>query len=108
MVSPLGNSHKRFFYGWWIVALAAGGNVLAGGLYVSGLSLYFLPLSRDLGMSRAAISLAYSLKSLEGGLDAPLVGYLTDRLGARFMFIAGGLMAGVGFILLSFTQDFVS
>lgn len=108
VVAGPSRSRSRFFYGWWIVVIAGAGNLLAGGLYVSGLSLYFLPLSRDLGLSRAAVSLAFTLKSLEGGLDAPLVGYLVDRFGPRFMFVLGGMLAGLGFVLLAFTQDFVS
>ncbi len=96
------------FYGWWMVAIAASGQILSGGFYSNGLSVYFLPISRDLELSRAAVSLAFSLKNLEGGLDAPLVGYLVDRLGSRFMFRAGGILAGIGFVLLAFTHDFLS
>jgi len=96
------------FYGWWMVAIAAGIQFLAGGFYQVGFSVYFLPISRDLGLSRAAMSLAFSLRSLEGGLDAPLVGYLVDRLGPRFMIRAGGILAGLGFVLLAFTHDYLS
>ncbi|MSQ23399.1 MAG: MFS transporter [Chloroflexi bacterium] len=96
------------FYGWWMVLIAAGAQFLSGGFYNQGLSVYFLPISRDLGFSRAALSLAFTLKTLEGGLDGPLVGYLVDRLGPRFMMRAGGLLAGLGFIFLAFTHDYLS
>ena len=94
------------FYGWWVVAIAFSGQMLAGGFFNSGLSVYFLPLSRDLGVSRAAVSLAFTLKNLEGGLDGPVVGYFVDRLGARFMVRVGGVLAGLGFVLIAFTHDF--
>jgi sugar phosphate permease len=91
-----------------MVAVAASEQFLAGGFYGLGFSVYFLPISRDLGLSRTAISLAFSLRSLEGGLDAPLVGYLVDRLGSRFMMRAGAVLTGSGFILLAFTSDYLS
>jgi len=70
-------------YGWWMVGVAASVQFLAGGFYWVGFSVYFLPISRDLELSRTAMSLAFSLRNLEGGLDAPLVGYLVDRFGPR-------------------------
>jgi sugar phosphate permease len=91
-----------------MVAIAAGIQFLAGGFYQVGFSVYFLPISRDLGLSRAAMSLAFSLRSLEGGLDAPLVGYLVDRLGPRFMIRTGGVLVGLGFVLLAFTHDYLA
>lgn len=95
-------------YGWWVVAIAFSGQMLAGGFFNSGLSVYFLPLSRDLGLSRAAVSLAFTLKNLEGGLDGPVVGYLVDRFGAKAMVRLGGILAGLGFVLIAFTRDFLS
>jgi MFS family permease len=96
------------FYGWWMVAVAASIQFLAGGFYGVGFSVYFLPISRDLGLSRTVMSLAFSLRSLEGGLDAPLVGYLVDRFGSQFMMRVGAVLTGSGFILLAFTQDYLS
>jgi sugar phosphate permease len=91
-----------------MVAVCASVQFLAGGFYGVGFAVYFLPISRDLGLSRTAISLAFSLRSLEGGLDAPLVGHLVDRLGSRFMMRAGAVLTGSGFILLAFTNDYLS
>ncbi len=100
---PLG-----LFYGWWMVAIAGTAQFLSGGFYQVGFSAYFLPITRDLGLSRTAISLAFSMRSLEGGLDGPLVGYLVDRLGPRFMIRAGSVLTSTGFVLLAFTHDYLS
>lgn len=91
-----------------MVGIATCLQFLAGGLYNTGLSVYFLPISRDLGVSRAALSLAFTLKTLEGGLNGPLIGYLVDRLGPRFMVRVGCVLGGLGFVLLAFTRDYLS
>ncbi len=108
---PAALPHKGpfgLFYGWWIVTVSFLAQVLAGGFYMVGLAVYFLPVSRDLRLSRAELSFAFTLRSLEGGLDAPLLGYLIDRKGPRFMFRVGGVLAGIGFVLLAFTHNYVS
>ena len=99
---------KKIFYGWWIVAAGTVLNTLSGGTYQSGFSVYFLPVTRDFGLSRAATSLAYGLARMEGGFEGPLAGYLVDRLGPRTMIAIGGLLAGLGFILLSLTDSFAT
>jgi MFS family permease len=94
------------FHGWWIVAAGGILNALAGGTYWHGFSVYFLPVTRDFGVSRAAASLAYGLGRLEGAFEGPVAGYLVDRLGPRTMIAIGGVLAGAGFILLSLTRSF--
>src|SRR5207245_2765177 len=69
---------------------------------------YFIAVGRDLGLSRTALSLVFSLRSFEGGIDGPLVGYLVDHLGPRYMFRIGSVLTGVGFVLLAFTHDYLS
>ena len=91
-----------------MVIVAGIAQFINGGFYLMGLSVYFLPITRDLNLSRTALSVAFTLRSLEGGLESPIVGYLIDRLGPRFMFRAGMTMGGIGFILLAFTHDYVS
>src|SRR5881398_2192585 len=100
---PLG-----IFYGWWMVGIAAAIQFLAGGFYQLGFSVYFLPISRDLGLSRTALYLVFSLRSFEGGIDGPLVGYLVDHLGPRYMFRIGSVLTGLGFVVLAFTHDYLS
>ncbi len=101
-------ARPNVFYGWWIVAAGGILNALAGGTYHSGLSVYFLPVTRDLGLNRAATSLAYGLARLEGGIVGPLAGYLVDRLGPRTIITIGGLLAGLGFFLLALTPNFTT
>ena len=48
---------SRLFYGWRMIAVGSALRVLGGGLYYYGFSVFFLPLSQDLGLNRAAPSL---------------------------------------------------
>jgi sugar phosphate permease len=96
------------FYGWWIVIVSGVCQAVVGGLFSTGMSTYFLPVSRDLSLSRAALSFVFTLRSLESGLNGPWVGYLVDRLGCPFMIRAGCTLAGIGFIVLAFTQTYLA
>jgi MFS family permease len=96
----------RFFYGWWITVIGLVMNSLASGTYWTGATVFFLPITRDLGLDRAATSMAFALARLEGGLGGPFVGYLVDRFGPRRMALFGGVMSGVGFLLLSQSRSY--
>ncbi len=94
------------FAGWRMLAYSVIMFLLGGGLYYTALSAYLLPLSKEFETSRAKISLIFSLRTLEGGIEGPFGGYLTDRFGGRFMMVGGVLMSGGGFIVLSLTHSF--
>lgn len=106
--SFLHSIQARIFHGWWIVALGAVINVIGLGITYNSITVFFLPLKRDLGVSSAAISLLYGAARLEGGFDGPVVGYLIDRFGSRRLIIMGATLAGAGFLLLSTVHDFLT
>jgi MFS family permease len=96
------------FYGWWIVIVGCVFDAVKGGTYNTGFTLYFLPVLNELHLSRAAISLPFSLAKLESALGGPLAGYLIDRIDLRVVMVVGTLLAGLGFVLLSFTHSYLS
>lgn len=100
--------HVRGMYpGWRMVAASSVLHVLNGGLYYTGLSVFFLPLREFFDVSNTKLSLIFSLRSLEGGIDGPVAGYMADRHGPRLVVLIGVLMSGVGFILLGLTGSFL-
>lgn len=103
----LGRRPGRVFYGWWIVAVSLIVDALKHGTFNRGFTIFFLPIQEQLGISRAALSLAETLGRLVGGIQGPVVGYLTDRFGPRAMTVAGGVISGLGFILLAFTHSYL-
>src|SRR6478672_7902782 len=88
------------FYGWRMIAVGSALRILGGGIYFYGFSVFFLPLSQDLGLSRAATSLVFSLARAQGAFEAPIAGYVMDRFGPRPLMMALTL-TGIGHMLLS-------
>jgi MFS family permease len=107
-VGFLSNISSRVFYGWRMVGLVSLIRVVGGGLHQFGFTVFFLPISQDLGLSRAATSLAFSLSRAQGAIEAPLVGHLIDRYGPRPIIVTAVFLAGVGYILLSWVNSYAS
>ncbi|HEU4344544.1 MAG TPA: MFS transporter [Candidatus Binatia bacterium] len=108
MISSITRFFSRLYYGWRMVGLVSAIRVIGGGLHQYGFTVFFLPISQDLGISRAATSLAFSLSRAEGAIEAPLVGYLIDRFGPRPIIAAAAFLAGIGYILLSWVNSYAS
>ena len=96
------------YYGWRMVGLVTAVRVLGGGLHQYGFTVFFLPVSQELGLSRAATSLAFSLARAEGAIEGPLVGYLVDRHGPRPMIVTAAVLTGIGYVLFSRVQSYAS
>jgi sugar phosphate permease len=100
-----GKRSHGLFLGWWLV-LATGFVTLWGhGFYTQGFSALFKPIATDLGLSRAVTAVASSIGRFEGGLEAPFVGWLTDRFGPRWIMLAGTFLIGVGLICMWFVHS---
>jgi MFS family permease len=98
----------RLHRGWRMVGLVSAIRVVGGGLHQCGFTVFFLPISQDLGLSRAATSLAFSLSRAQGAIEGPLVGYLVDRFGPRPIIATAALLAGLGYILLSWVNSYAT
>ncbi|HEU0074998.1 MAG TPA: MFS transporter [Dehalococcoidia bacterium] len=89
------------FYGWWIVFCAAAIVFLSAGTFFYGFGLLVGPLTAEFGWSRAAVSIGFSLRTEVGGVAAPLVGVLVDRVGVRRLTTVGIVIVAIGFVMLS-------
>lgn len=92
---------RRVFYGWWIVVACFFISLYTGGVIFYGFTAFFEPLADKFHWSYAQISFAASLRGMEAGLLAPLVGILVDRWGSRKLLVAGTIISTVGLTLLS-------
>lgn len=95
------------YYGWRMIAVGATLRILGGGLYFYGFSVFFLPLSQDLSLSRASTSLVFSLARAQGAFEGPIAGYFMDRYGPRPLMIMALIMTSIGHMLLSNVTSYV-
>ena len=85
---------RKIFIGWW---LTIGGGILClwgYGYQAYGFSALFKPISDELGISRAATSVAASIGRFEGGVEGPAIGYVSDRWGPRAVVLFGVFLFG--------------
>ncbi|HET8944480.1 MAG TPA: MFS transporter [Dehalococcoidia bacterium] len=93
------------FFGWWVVFATAAIVFLTGGTFFYGFGALFNPIVDEYGWSRASVSFAFSLRSEVGGLAAPIVGFMVDRVGSRRLMMIGVALVALGFVLLSRMQS---
>lgn len=92
---------KKIFYGWWVLGALFLITGYIHGVVSFGFTSVFKPVADEFGWSYARVSIAASIRGLEIGLLAPLVGLLLDRIGPRKLIFTGVLITGFGLIFLS-------
>jgi MFS family permease len=87
-------------YGWVMVVVAGTFMAMAVGS-MSSLAVFMKPLSADMGWLRGETSFAYMGAALVLGSGGILAGHLSDRYSARPVVLAGAVLLGVSYFLLS-------
>ena len=87
--------NSRLFYGWVVLAVAALGLFASGPGQSHIFSVFIVPISEDLGISRTAVASSYAVATLVAALGLPYVGRLIDRFGARRVVLAVAVLFGV-------------
>src|SRR5262249_11259098 len=92
-------NRQPIFYGWWVALTAALGLFLGSApIFVFSFSVFLKVFIQEFHVTRAAVSLAFTLHNLVSALAAPLAGRLIDRFGARRTILL--TTAILGFIML--------
>jgi MFS family permease len=92
--------------GWLVVARLFVTLFLIFGSGYNTAGVFFTPLLKQFGWSRARLSLLTTTLALSAGLSIPLIGWLLDRVEARVVMTAGALLAGISFLMASQINSF--
>ncbi len=95
----------RIFSGWWIVVSSGIIQFMVAGYYSYGFAPLFKPIASELGFSRAATSIPASIGRAEGGFEAPLAGWVTDKFGPRWIVLLGVFLAGLSFMVMNYVNS---
>lgn len=93
------------YYGWRIVAASVPVGMYVSGIVSYGFTAFVGPVVQEFGWSYTTVSFAASIRGVETGLLAPVVGILVDRWGGRRLVFCGGLTTAAGLCLLAHTSS---
>lgn len=101
------NRSTRIFYGWWIVAAAFLNLFFAVGIIFYGFPVFYPSFVESLSFARAQVTQGFLLGFLIVGLPFGFVaGALIDRIGSRWIILAGAGLIGVSLFLMAFMTRF--
>ena len=89
---------SRAYYGWAIVGTSFLISIAQVPMYGPVFSVFVRPIEDDLGWSRSAITLAFTVGSLGGSLLAAALGSAIDRYGGRPIMAGAGVVAAAGLL----------
>jgi MFS family permease len=100
------SSADRIYYGWWIVLATFLNLFFVVGIIFYGFPVFYPYFVESLGFTRAQVTQGFFLGFLLVGLPSGfLAGTLIDRIGARFVILAGvGLVGGSMVLMGSMTR----
>jgi len=99
---------RRFptiFAGWWMNLVTGIYSGLGHGFTGYGVSVIFKPLAADLGLTRAATAWATGIGRLQGSIEAPITGWLSDRFGPKWVIVVGICFISTGLVLMNFVDS---
>jgi len=101
--SGMTNADKRgIFYGWWVVAAAFLNLFFVVGIIFYGFPVFYASFVESLGFSRAQVTQGFFLGFLIIGLPFGLLaGAVIDRIGARWVIVAGTGLVGISLLLMA-------
>ena len=76
--------------------------------YILWLHRFFEPIVQEFGWSYTEVSIGASLRGLEMGILAPMIGFLVDRFGSKKLVLFGVITVGLGLILISQTRSLIT
>ena len=91
----------KIYYGWLALAAISGINFANSVTSIGMLTVFVLPMSDEFGWNRTQISGATSVGAILGAVAAPVMGRVSDRIGARAILSFGGLLIVVAMVYLS-------
>jgi len=97
-------SHK-IFPGWWTVVASGIAGFWGAGYYHYGFSAFFNSISSELKLNRQSTSYPSSIGRLEGGLEGPLSGWISDRFGPRWIAVFGVFMFGLSLVFMQYVNS---
>lgn len=68
-------------------------------------TVFLQPIEREFGWSRSQLTSVYSVYLLVNGFIAPMVGFLFDRTGPRWVYASGLAILGLAFVLAGSLQN---
>lgn len=89
------------YYGWRIVAAAAGLQFVYAALLLQGFGAYIAVLADEYGWSKTALAGGAAIQSIEGAVIGPLLGWMVDRIGPRRVARLGVVLFAAGFAAFS-------
>ena len=99
------NKKGGIFYGWWIVVVCTLIMATFFTLLLSCISLFIVPITEDLGITRSAFGVFSTILMILGMILSPVAGKICATRNTR-MIMSGALLLGVlGYTCLSFVQN---
>ena len=94
-----------FFYGWVIVAVSFMGNWITAPLNPVVFSIFIVPIRTELGITLGTLAWCITFRQISAGIFAPILGYLVDKYGPRWLGVACAAWAGLCLSALSFSEN---
>jgi MFS family permease len=101
------NSSAGIFYGWWIVGAAFLNLFFSVGIIYYGFPVFYPAFVSSLGFTHAQVTQGFLIGFIVVGIPFGLLaGVLIDRIGARWVILAGVGFIGIPLLLMGFMVHF--
>ncbi|MBM4414734.1 MAG: MFS transporter [Chloroflexi bacterium] len=101
----LARARPRFYFGWWLVGAALLAQFVAAGMQAFIVGVFMVPMTTDLGWTRADFTLGLTVGQFVMGIVGMFVGARIDQHRARPLMLVGVTVLGITALGISMVQE---